>query len=212
MRSLFVKAIFALSILILSCTNSKKAWRYNKQIILQVEDSPKTCDISIDSIVLIRDFSEFNFNGYKKKLNVICTDSSSIGKYLMQEQIDSELFYNGSCKLVEEVVHLISFRGHSGMAVGKTEGYLFFQNGARKRIVKIFSEQVEDGITKSFIKHGYMLTIRINSYRNDADSFNYVVSEINHRNLNILDEVEGAKIFKKKFYNVKMEYSQSVME
>ena len=54
MRSLFVKAIFLLSIL--SCTNNKKVWRYNKQIILQMVDVQKTCEISIDSVFLSRYF------------------------------------------------------------------------------------------------------------------------------------------------------------
>lgn len=127
----------------------------------------------------------------------------------MQEQIESTLFYNGSCKLDGEIVQLISLRGHSGIAVGRTEGYLVFQNGARKRIVKIFSTKVEGGITKSFIKHGYMLTMKIDR---DEYSFSYVVLKVQHGKIDVLGEAEGTRIFKEKFYNVKMEYNQSAME
>jgi len=205
------KTTFALIIFIFSCTNNEQVWRYDKQIILQREDFQKSCEISIDSAFLVEDISEFDFQGHKKKLNVICTDSTNIGKYLMQHQTESELFYNGSFKLAGKTVHLISLRGHSRSSSGKTQGYLLFNDKKRKLLIKAFSVQPESEMVKFYLRNGYLLIMKINDYREDLYPYNYVVLKLNDGGLNILEEAEGTKIFKEKFYNVKIEYSRAVI-
>lgn len=202
------KTTFAVTIFTFSCTNNEQVWRYNKQIILLREDLQKSCEIPIDSTFLVEDISELDFQGRKIRLNVICTDSTNIGKYLMQQQTESELFYNGSCKLVGETVHLISLHGHSRSSSGKTQGYLLFNDQKRKIFIKVFSVQPEREMVKSYIRHGYMLIMKINDYNDDVYPFNYAVLKLNDRSLNILEEAEGAKIFREKFYNVKIEHNQ----
>lgn len=54
-----------------------------------------------------------------------------------------------------------------------------------------------------------MLTMKIDS---DEYPFSYVVLKVQHGKIDVLGEAEGTRIFKEKFYNVKMEYSQSAME
>lgn len=206
------KTTFALIIFIFSCTKNEQIWRYDKQIILQREDFQKSCEISIDSTFLVEDISEFDFQGRKKKLNVICTDSTNIGKYLMQQQIESELFYNGSFKLAGQMVHLISLHGHSRSSSGKTQGYLLFNGQKRKLLIKAFSVQPESEMVKFYLRNGYLLIMRINDYRDEVYPFTYAVLKLNDTSLNILEEAEGIKIFKEKLYNIKFEYSRSAME
>lgn len=160
----------------------------------------------------VRDISEFDFQGRKKKLNVICTDSTNIGKYLMQQQIESELFYNGSFKLAGQMVHLISLHGHSRSSSGKTQGYLLFNGQKRKLLIKAFSVQPESEMVKFYLRNGYLLIMRINDYRDEVYPFTYAVLKLNDTSLNILEEAEGIKIFKEKLYNIKFEYSRSAME
>ncbi|WP_343533901.1 hypothetical protein [Pedobacter sp.] len=206
------KTTFALIIFIFSCTKNEQIWRYDKQIILQREDFQKSCEISIDSTFLVEDISEFDFQGRKKKLNVICTDSTNIGKYLMQQQIESELFYNGSFKLAGQMVHLISLHGHSRSSSGKTQGYLLFNGQKRKLLIKAFSVQPESEMVKFYLRNGYLLIMRINDYRDEVYPFTYAVLKLNDTSLNILEEAEVIKIFKEKLYNIKFEYSRSAME
>ncbi len=206
------KMTLVMSVFMFSCTNNEQVWRYDKQIILQREDLQKSCEISIDSTFLVEDISEFNFQGRKIKLNVICADSTNIGKYLMQQQEESELFYNSSYRLAGETVQLFSLHGHSGSASGETQGYLLFNNPKRKLLIKVFSVQPEHEMVKSYIRHGYLLVMKINDYSDKVYPFTYAILKLNDTSLNILKEAEGAKVFKEKFYNVKFEYNQSAIE
>lgn len=201
------KVFFIFFLFALSCSSEKDVVEYNRNILSFQEQSAISCKIECDSTFFLKSIDVLDFEDRKYKLNNICNEYEELEKSINILQANAYLYYNGSFKSAQGLIHLLSFSGHSGDAIGKTEGYLLFQGINKSFLIKVFSSQPEKEMLKSYFRDSYILITK--SFNDGYDIPNterwrieYVIVEIDGKELKIVGEEKSPYLLREKFADV----------